>query len=68
MISVATLIQFVVQLIVISLIFGLIWWLIEYTNPPEPFKKVLTVIVAVVAVLILIGFLMSLAGMPIVHW
>ena len=68
MISVATLIQFVVQLIVISLIFGLIWWLIEYTNPPEPFKKVLTVVVAVVAVLILIGFLMSLAGMPIVHW
>jgi uncharacterized membrane protein (Fun14 family) len=40
----------------------LIWWLIGYINPPEPFNKFLRIAVVVVGVLILIIMLLNLAG------
>jgi len=62
MISLSGAVSVIVTLIVAGLIFGLLWWLLNYCNPPEPFKKVGNVILAVLAVLVLIGILLSLVG------
>ena len=57
-----------VWLIIVGLIFWLLYWLIGYLAPPEPFNKVLRAILVVAAVIVLIGFLMSLAGHPLIRW
>jgi hypothetical protein len=62
MISLSAVAYLVVYLIVGGLIFWLLWWLLNYLNPPEPFKKVGTVILAVLGVLVCIGVLLSLVG------
>ena len=64
-ISGESLIQTVVYVVCIGLVFWLLWWLLDYIKPPEPFYKVGRVILAVAAVLVLINILLSLAGHPI---
>lgn len=68
MISLAALVHAVILLIVAGLIFWLLQWLITYTNPPEPFRKIATVVLAIVAVLVVIGVLLSLAGYPLLRY
>ena len=66
MIPLAGLVSVVIYVIVAGLIFGLLWWLIQYCGIPEPFNKVARVILMVVAVLFLIGLLLSLVnGQPL---
>lgn len=62
MISISAAVNVLVYLIVAGVIFGLLWWLIGYCGLPEPFDKVARVILAVLAVLVVIGVLMSLVG------
>lgn len=59
-VSGSSLINGVIWLVVIGLICWLLWWLISYIGPPEPFAKVARVIVALIAVIILINFLLGL--------
>ena len=68
MIGIESLVSLVMYVVVVGLIFWLLHWLVNYLNPPEPFKKVATVILVVFGVLILIGILMSLMGTPLVRW
>lgn len=66
MISLTALITVVVYIIIAGVIFGLLWWLIGYCGLPEPFDKAARVILAVVAVLVVIGILLSLVnGVPL---
>jgi hypothetical protein len=66
MLSLTALVSVVVYLIVAGLIFWLLWWLINYVGLPEPFRKVASVILAILAVLVVIGILLSLVnGTPI---
>jgi len=59
-------VQLVITLIVAGLIFWLLWWLIQYCGIPEPFNKVARVILAILAVLVIIGVLLSLVnGQPL---
>jgi len=67
-ISGQALINSLVWLIIAGLIFWLLLWLIDCVRIPEPFNKAAKVILAVAAVIFLIGFLMSLAGHPLVVW
>lgn len=67
-ISGQALISSLVWLICIGLVFWLLWWLLQYIAPPQPFLKVGQVILAVAAVIILINFIMSLAGQPFINW
>jgi len=60
--SVQGLISALIYLVVVSLIFWLVWWFIGYVGVPEPFNKVLRVIVGLVALLILIYFLLQFIG------
>lgn len=66
MISLQVLITTVVYLVVIGVIFWLLLWLISYCGIPEPFNKIARVILAVFAVLAVIGILLSLvSGQPL---
>lgn len=62
MISLAGIISVVIYLIVAGLIFFLLAWLIDYCGLPEPFNKVAKVLLAVVAVLVVIGALLQFLG------
>jgi hypothetical protein len=61
-ISLSGAVTIVVYLVVAGLVFWLLWWLVNYINPPDPFKKVANVILAILAVLVAIGILLSLTG------
>lgn len=65
MISIESAVMVIIYLIIGGLIFGLLWWLIEYCAIPEPFNKVVRVILAVLAILVVIGILLSFIGHPI---
>lgn len=60
--SIEGLVRVVIYLVVAGLIFWLLFWLVGYVNPPEPFRKVATVVLAIFAVLIVICILLSLIG------
>lgn len=69
MISATGLLSFVLYIVIIGLVFWLLFWLVDYVGIPEPFHKVAKVILAVVAVIVCIGFLLSLGtGEPLVRW
>jgi hypothetical protein len=62
MISISMLVTVVLTIIVAGLVFWLLIWLIDYCGIPEPFNKIAHVLVAIVAVLVIIGVLMSMIG------
>jgi hypothetical protein len=67
MISVEQLIMVVVYLLIVGLIFGLLWWLIDYCAIPEPFNKAARVVLAIIAVLIIISLLLGMVGHPVIR-
>lgn len=66
LISLAGIVPLLIQIIVVGLVFGLLWWLISFIGLPEPFNKVVRVILAVAAVIFLISILLSVAGHPLI--
>lgn len=62
MISITTAVHAIILLIIAGVIFFLLDWLIRYVGIPEPFAKVCRVVLAIVAVLICIAALLTLAG------
>ena len=67
MFSLMELVRTVLYLVVVGLVFWLLSWLVDYTAPPEPFRKIARVIIAVLAVLVAIGVLLSLVGYPVLR-
>lgn len=59
------LINGLIWLIVVGLVAWLLWWLISYVGLPEPFNKIARVLVAVVAVILIIRFLLKITGTDI---
>ncbi len=62
MISLSGAVSIIIYLVVVGLVFWLLWWLVNYIAPPEPFRKVANVILAILAVLVVIGILLSFVG------
>lgn len=62
MISLSGLLHFVVLPVVLGLVFYLLSWLLTYCAVPEPWNKVGRVVLAVLAVVILCGLLLSLVS------
>lgn len=60
--DISQLVHIVIYLLIIGGVFWLLWWLIGYINPPEPFNKIIRVIIVVVAVIFCINLLLGLAG------
>ena len=51
------LLSLIVTIVVVGLIFWLIWWFLGQVGLPEPFNKVATVLLALAAIVFLIGIL-----------
>jgi hypothetical protein len=66
--SVGGLLNFVVYLVVVGLIFWCIWWFIGYVGVPEPFNKVIRVVLGLFALIIVINLLLGLVGTPFIRW
>lgn len=62
MISMSALLTFAVWLVVLILVVILVLWLVRELSPPEPIAKGVRIVVVVIAVLVLIGLLLSLTG------
>lgn len=65
-ISVQGLVQLIIVLLVLAAICWLLLFIIAKVAPPEPFNRVLPVIVYVFAALVLIFMLLNFAGYPVV--
>lgn len=66
MISLSGAVTLIVYLMVAGLVFFLLHWLIGYCGVPEPFAKVARIVLAVLAVLVIIGVLISIVnGQPL---
>lgn len=64
-IGLSGLLEFVVYLVVVGLIFWCIWWFLGYVGVPEPFNKVIRVILGLFALIIVVNLLLGLVGTPI---
>lgn len=62
------LISLLVTIIVLGLVFYLLYWLLGQIPLPEPFKVVATVIIALAAVVILLGILFGGVSVPVFRW
>jgi hypothetical protein len=64
-----SLVHWLVYLIVIAIVVGLLWWLLNYLIQngviPEPIAKVVKILFVVVCVLTLVFIVLSLAGIGI---
>ena len=58
------LLSFIVYLVVVGLIFWVIWWFLSYVGVPEPFNKVIRVIMGLIALIIVVNLLLGLVGSP----
>jgi len=65
--SMEGLIDLVVYLLVIGGICWLLLFIVGKVAPPEPFAKIITAIIYVVAALLLINVLLGFAGHPVVR-
>ena len=59
------LLNLLVTVIILGLVFYLLWWLLGVIGLPAPFNKVATVLLALAAVVILLGMLFG--GLPMIH-
>lgn len=67
-ISGQALVNAVIWVLIAGLIFWLLNWLISYVGVSEPFNKIAKVIIAIVAVVMLINALLTVAGKPFINW
>ena len=51
--------------IILVLVLGLLQYVLNLCLPPEPLGNILRVVVVFIAVLVVIGILLDIAGMPI---
>jgi len=60
--SIDALLNLVIVVVVAGLIFWLVWWFIDWVGLPEPFNKVVKVVIGLVALVFLIKILLGLVG------
>ena len=58
----------VIQLVLVGLCFWLILWFVGWVGVPEPFLKVIKVILGLVALIFLINVIMGFGGHPMIRW
>jgi len=52
-------ISILISLVIWALVFWLLWWAVGKMALPEPFAKVITVVLILAAVIVIIGLLMG---------
>jgi VIT1/CCC1 family predicted Fe2+/Mn2+ transporter len=63
----AGLLSAVVWLVVAGLVLYVLWWGLSQLGLPEPFNKILRVVLVLITVVILINFLLGLTGTPLIR-
>jgi len=58
----------IVYLVVMGLIWWAIWWFVNWVGIPEPFLKVVKVVLGLFALLVLVDFLLGFTGYSFLHW
>jgi len=58
----------IIWLIVAGLVFWVIQWAINQIGIPEPFNKIVRVILVLLVAIVCINVLLSLAGHPLIKW
>jgi hypothetical protein len=64
----ATLLEALIWLIIGGVIFWIVSWGISYIGIPEPFNKVIKVILVLVVVIFCVNALLLLVGKPLFTW
>lgn len=67
MITLSALVSLVVWLIIAGLIYWLVMWVIGQVGVPEPFNKIIRVVIALFVFLIVLNALLGLTGSPLVR-
>jgi len=67
-ISGSALLNAVIWIIVAGVIYWLVMWAIDKIGVPEPFHKVLMVVVILAVLIILVNALLTIAGHPFIRW
>ena len=60
------LIALLVTIVILGLAFYVLWWLLGMIELPEPFHKVATVLLALVAVVVILGLLFGHISVPVI--
>jgi hypothetical protein len=66
MITIASLVNLLIWLLVLGIVVGLVFWVLETIPVPQPLNKIIRVAAVVIVVLIVILLLLQLAGVPTV--
>lgn len=67
-ISGEALLDFIIWLVVAGIIYFILTWALSKIGVPEPFNKVIHVVLILAVALFLINALLSLAGHPLIRW
>lgn len=59
-----SLIDFLIWVVVLCIVFGLVYYIVTLLPLPEPFKKIATIAVLVIFLLVLLSALMGGISMP----
>lgn len=51
-----------IYLLVVCVIIGLVWWIVDYLPVPEPLNKLIKVVSIVIGCIVIIYALLSIAG------
>jgi hypothetical protein len=52
-----------IYLLVVCVIIGVIWWIVDYLPVPEPLNKLIKVVSIVIGAIVIIYALLGIAGM-----
>jgi hypothetical protein len=52
-----------IQILIVAIIIGVIWWVADYLPIPEPLNRIVKVISMVVGIIAVIFLLLKIAGM-----
>jgi len=68
MVSGSALLSLFVTLVILGLIFWLVLWFLAWVGVPEPFNKIIKVIVGLFVLIYLMNLLLSLNGHPLIRF
>jgi hypothetical protein len=60
-------INILITLLIIVVVVGLIWWVLDYLPVPDPLNRIAKVVSMVIAIVFVIILLLRLAGVETVH-
>ena len=54
-----------IQILVIAIVLGVIWWVCDYLPVPDPLNRIVKVVAMVVAIVAIVVLLLRLAGVSV---